>query len=119
MMKDYYYILGISETSNEQEIKSAFRKLSKKFHPDNNDGDKFFEARFIEIQEAYKVLSDNIRRRSYDISRKEKSTNEVRKTTAPTNQSPYYPPTRKQTKSTKVPSVFTLLGLLVRFIKRI
>jgi len=53
MMKDYYYILGINQTSGLEEIKKAYRKLSFKFHPDKNDGDVFFTERFKEIQEAY------------------------------------------------------------------
>jgi curved DNA-binding protein CbpA len=52
--------------STEIEIKSAYRKLSIKFHPDKNGGDKFFEERFKEIQEAYETLSNNTKRKSYD-----------------------------------------------------
>ncbi len=65
-MRDYYYILGISQMSTEIEIKSAYRKLSIKFHPDKNGGDKFFEERFKEIQEAYETLSNATKRKSYD-----------------------------------------------------
>jgi len=65
-MRDYYYILGISHISTEIEIKSAYRKLSIKFHPDKNGGDKFFEERFKEIQEAYETLSNTTKRKSYD-----------------------------------------------------
>lgn len=73
-MKDYYYILGITENATKQEIRTAYRKLSKKFHPDMNDGDSFFESRFKEINEAYEVLSDEIQRNIYNSSRK-KGTN--------------------------------------------
>ena len=66
-MRDYYYILGISEKANEQEIKSAYRKLSNKFHPDKNNGEKFFEERFKEILEAYEILSKNDKRKDYDL----------------------------------------------------
>ena len=59
MEKDYYYILGLEKGSSLDDIKKAYRKLSKKFHPDKNDGDKFFEARFKEIQEAYEYLTKN------------------------------------------------------------
>jgi hypothetical protein len=55
-MKDYYYILGVNQNASTKEIKDAYRKLSKKFHPDVNDGDIFFERRFKEIQEAYEYL---------------------------------------------------------------
>lgn len=65
-MKDFYYILGISKNSTIDEIKSAYRKLSKKFHPDLNNGDKFFEDRFKEIQEAYETLSNINKRKLYD-----------------------------------------------------
>lgn len=74
-MKDYYYILGLQETANLVDIKKAYRKLSLKFHPDKNDGDKFFEDRFKEINEAFEVLSDNNKRRTYDNQRKNGKTN--------------------------------------------
>jgi len=66
LMKDYYYILGINKSASINEIKVAYRKLSKKFHPDMNNGDKYFEDRFKEIQEAYEVLSDSSKRKDYD-----------------------------------------------------
>lgn len=69
MIKDYYYILGIDNSSSISEIKNAHRKLSVKFHPDKNEGDEFFEARFKEIQEAYEVLIDPIKRKDYDAKR--------------------------------------------------
>jgi curved DNA-binding protein CbpA len=65
-MKDYYYILGVSKNASLEEIKSAFRKLSLKFHPDKNNGDEFFTERFKEIQEAYEILGDNEKRKAYD-----------------------------------------------------
>ncbi len=65
-MKDFYYILGVKQTASTEEIKTAYRKLSLKFHPDKNDGDEFFIERFKEIQEAYEVLSDPIRRTNFD-----------------------------------------------------
>lgn len=65
-MKDYYYILGIESEASDNEIKKAYRKLSIKFHPDKNNGDKFFENRFKEIQEAYETLSNKNKRVTYD-----------------------------------------------------
>lgn len=84
-MKDYYYILGISENSSLEAIKKAYRKLSHKFHPDKNEGDEFFADRFKEINEAYEVLSDTKKREYYDFHRVYKDNNESRKTGADNN----------------------------------
>lgn len=67
-MKDFYYILGTDTNCSSIEIKEAYRKLSKKFHPDLNQNDKYFESRFKEIQEAYEVLNDSFKRRQYDAA---------------------------------------------------
>ncbi|MCX7905596.1 MAG: DnaJ domain-containing protein [Elusimicrobiales bacterium] len=64
--KDYYQILGISRNATQEEIKSAFRKLAMKYHPDKNPGNKEAEAKFKEINEAYEVLSDPQKRKLYD-----------------------------------------------------
>lgn len=64
--KDYYATLGVSKTATDKEIKQAFRKLARKFHPDVNPGDKASEARFKDINEAYEVLGDPEKRRKYD-----------------------------------------------------
>jgi DnaJ-class molecular chaperone len=64
--KDYYATLGVSKTATDKEIKQAFRKLARKFHPDVNPGDKSAEARFKEINEANEVLSDPATRKKYD-----------------------------------------------------
>ena len=64
--KDYYKILGVERNANEQQIKQAYRKLARKYHPDLNPGDKVAETRFKEIQEAYSVLSDPKKKKQYD-----------------------------------------------------
>lgn len=77
MNKNYYYILGINTNASSDEIKKAYRKLSYKFHPDKNDGDKFYEERFREIHEAYETLIDDKKRRFYDLNNiKEEPKNE-------------------------------------------
>ena len=63
--KDYYEVLGLNKNATDDEIKSAFRKLAKKYHPDlNKEPDA--EAKFKEVQEAYAVLSDPNKRKQYD-----------------------------------------------------
>ena len=64
--KDYYATLGVAKTATEKEIKQAFRKLARKYHPDVNPGDKAAEATFKEINEAYEVLGDPAKRKKYD-----------------------------------------------------
>ena len=64
--RDYYEVLGVSKTASDSELKSAYRKLAKKYHPDVNPGDKEAEAKFKEATEAYSVLSDAEKRRQYD-----------------------------------------------------
>jgi DnaJ-class molecular chaperone len=64
--KDYYTILGVARSASEKEIKSAYRKLARKYHPDVNPGDKAAESRFKEIAEAYEVLGDAAMRKKYD-----------------------------------------------------
>jgi curved DNA-binding protein CbpA len=68
MKKNYYDILGVKPTVNQQAIKEAYRKLSKKIHPDVNGSDKYFEDYFKNIQEAYEILSNDNSRRNYDTS---------------------------------------------------
>lgn len=65
-MKDYYYFLGVKNDATDEEIRKAYRKLSLKYHPDKNENDPFFVARFQEIQEAYDILGDREKRRMYD-----------------------------------------------------
>ena len=64
--REYDEVLGVSKTASDSEIKSAYRKLAKKYHPDMNPGDKEAEAKFKEASEAYAILSDADKRRQYD-----------------------------------------------------
>jgi len=66
MARDYYEILGVPRNATEEEIKKAYRRLARKYHPDVNPGDKSAEAKFKEINEAYQVLSDKEKRKLYD-----------------------------------------------------
>jgi molecular chaperone DnaJ len=67
--KDYYKTLGVTKTAKPAEIKAAYRKLARKYHPDANKGDASAEEKFKEVSEAYSVLSDEKRRKEYDEAR--------------------------------------------------
>lgn len=64
--KDYYNILGVEKSCSQDDIKKAYRKLAKKYHPDLNNGRKTYEEKLKDINEAYEVLGDSIKRKAYD-----------------------------------------------------
>jgi molecular chaperone DnaJ len=64
--RDFYEVLGVDRSADEETIKKAFRKLALKYHPDRNSGDKQAEAKFREASEAYQILSDQAQRAKYD-----------------------------------------------------
>jgi len=64
--RDYYEVLGVSKSSSAEQIKSAYRKLAVKYHPDKNEGDKAAEEKFKEASEAYHILSNSERKQNYD-----------------------------------------------------
>src|SRR6266478_3561036 len=66
MPRDYYEVLGLAKSASAEEIKKAYRKLAREYHPDRNPGDKEAIARFKEVQDAYDVLSDQNKRAQYD-----------------------------------------------------
>src|SRR6059058_1401989 len=67
--KDYYAALGVPKDATAADIKKAYRKLARQYHPDANKGDAASEERFKEISEAYDVLSDTAKRKEYDEAR--------------------------------------------------
>src|ERR1700726_3396535 len=64
--QDYYELLGVPRKASAKDIRTAFRKLARKYHPDLNPGDKSAEEKFKQLQEAYDVLSDTKKRQMYD-----------------------------------------------------
>ncbi|KAJ3130040.1 DnaJ- protein scj1 [Nowakowskiella sp. JEL0407] len=64
--KDYYKVLGVGRSATKRQIKKSYKELSKKYHPDKNKGDKSAEEKFIELAQAYEVLTDDEKRRIYD-----------------------------------------------------
>ena len=66
MSQDYYQTLGVERGADAEELRKAYRRLARKYHPDLNPGDKSAEDRFKSVQEAYDVLSDKEKRQMYD-----------------------------------------------------
>src|SRR6187399_2732656 len=64
--QDYYEVLGLARGASEDEVRKAYRKLARKYHPDLNPGDKVAEERFHSLQEAYDILGDEKKRKMYD-----------------------------------------------------
>jgi len=115
-IKDYYYILGLNKNATKDEIKTAYRKLSMKFHPDQNQGDKFFEERFKDLHEAYETLVDDDKRRTYDHIYREKTTTEEYSynSTSESSQSKKSTYTAQAVpKKTTKQFVFAVLGILL------
>jgi curved DNA-binding protein CbpA len=95
-LKDYYQILGLEHNCTENEIKTAYKKLVVKFHPDKNEGDKFFLELFKEVQEAYEVLSDPIKRSAYDRKINEPTQTHYEQPTYREQSKPNYQPPKKR-----------------------
>jgi|GEM_PF-5966384 len=66
-MSNYYAVLGVGTTASSNEIKQAFRRLSKLYHPDTNQGSTLYQSKLFEVIKAYEVLGDEVQRRAYDI----------------------------------------------------
>ncbi len=71
---DYYKVLGVSEQAGEEDIKQAYRKFAKKYHPDLNPNNPEAEEKFKNVVEAYEILGDTDKRKEYDLKRKKTET---------------------------------------------
>ena len=79
---DYYKILGVSEQAEEEQIKQAYRRLAKKYHPDLNPNDSEAEEKFKNVVEAYETLGDTDKRKEYDLKRTKTGDGRKRESTA-------------------------------------
>lgn len=79
---DYYKILGVSEQAEEEQIKQAYRRLAKKYHPDLNPNNPEAEEKFKNVVEAYETLGDADKRKEYDLKRKKTGTDRKHESTA-------------------------------------
>ncbi len=118
-MKDYYYALGLEADCTAAEIKEAYHKLSKKFHPDLNPDDAYFEDRYRQTQEAYDTLGDPDRRTRYDIELKKFQSGYIRNFHAPrygpADQRFQNSPYRLKTGRSGTGIIITIIVLLVIF----
>lgn len=79
---DYYNILGVSEQAEEEQIKQAYRRLAKKYHPDLNPNDSEAEEKFKNVVEAYETLGDTDKRKEYDLKKTKTGDGRKRESTA-------------------------------------
>jgi hypothetical protein len=106
-MKDFYYILGIDASCTDAEIKEAYKKLSKKFYTDMNQGDPYSDAHFKEVNKAYETLIDPFKRRRFDTSfKKTKFTSRVEN---PKKQAYYF-------KTKRVDLTFSIILVLITLV---
>ncbi|CAN5819051.1 hypothetical protein BH10BAC2_BH10BAC2_27010 [soil metagenome] len=121
-MTNYYKILGVQNFASTEEIKTAYRKLSKKLHPDVNENDPFFTEKFKELQEAYENLSHSFRKSRYDALLRDYLVNLNGNNTGSANsykkEEPEYKPEEKKESSTipaqrKKPVGSVILGIII------
>ncbi len=79
MERDFYQILGVSRNAEAEEIRLAYRRLARKYHPDVNPNDRAAKQRFLEVKEAYDVVGDPLSRKSYDLAKADYETRQKKK----------------------------------------